>query len=145
MRINLKQLNKSYQQLQLLAGKELPKGQGKLAYKLGRIKETADDEVERLNKELAKMSKAHGFYIGGPNQPPRPVNKDEELTDEQIEAFNDDADKMMNETFIDLWGDPFRLEELEPHIALSGEMCAKLSWLIIDGERKEKAESAAAA
>lgn len=132
MKLSLRELNKSYSQLQLLCAQEVPKGQEKLAYKLGRIKDGADSEIERMNKSLYRMAKARGFLLQANGASPRMIGSDKQAEDELIAEFNEEAELLMDDTIIELWGVPFTLDDIKHHFTLTGEMCAKLGWLIRD-------------
>ena len=142
IKVTLKQLNRSYGHLQLLAGQELP---GKVAYKVGRILDGVESEQTRLNKALTKEAKALGFTLGNKDQAPQMIESKASVPDEIIEKFNDQAEELMTAE-VELWGDPFKVSELAAHAKLTGAMCATLNWLIVDdGETAEPPKAAAAA
>lgn len=135
MKVSLKTLNRSYAQFQYLSSQPFPKGQGKLAYKIGRIKEQVDAEIERLNRHLKIMGDTYGMSLGSAQRAPRMMDGGE-VSDEIVDAFNFDADEFMQSTIVEIWGDPFSLDDLTPYLEISAETCARLSWLIFDPEAK---------
>lgn len=142
MKVTLKTLQESYKQLTLLCSQEIPKGQGKIAYKLGRIKADVDKEIRGFNTEIERICKQYGWRLG----PKGDVfwldeTREDKIKSEDIDLFNKEInqigeDTFANEPFLDR-ATPFTLEELDPVFALTGEMCAVLGWLIVD-----KAEAA---
>ena len=140
MKITLKQLNRSYGHLQLLAAQELP---AKVAYKIGRIIDGAESEQNRLNKAIGKVAKDLGFALGTQNQPPQMIETKAAVPEDIIEKFNDQADDLMTAE-VELWGDPFKLSELAS-AKLTGAMCATLSWMIIEDDAAAEPPKAAAA
>lgn len=127
MKLTLKQLNDGYQPLQSVAAHEFP---AKLAYRLGRIVNACNSEMELYRKTINDLIRKHGE--GDDVQGYRV-----EQNSEAMAAFNREAEELL-ETEIEIWGDPIGINELEPHAKLKPSDLAWLDWLIVDGEAAEE-------
>jgi hypothetical protein len=137
MKVTLKTLQESYRQLGLLCAQEIPKGQGKIAYKLGRIKADIDKEIRGFTTEIERICKQYGWKLGAKGEVSWiDENREDKIKPEDIELFNKEInqigeDTFANEPFLER-AVPFTLEELDSVFTLTGEMCAALGWLIVD-------------
>lgn len=120
MKVTLWQLNESYQALVKLAQTELPKDKHKLAYKLSRIVKSAKIEIDALGESLNDLMRKCGFEPGSG-----------EVAPEKLKDYNDQARTFMKETTCDLWGDPFKLDDLAD-VSITPFDLALLDWLIVE-------------
>ena len=136
IKINLLRLNSDFPYLKFLCDQipDLPKDAtadqkrevGKMVYKLGRIFESAERQQTATNKSLQKVAAICGVTLGA-----------QDNDKAKAQTFSQMADDMLSPHECNIWGDPFKLEELSPYFQLTGGVC-KLSWLINDGNGKEE-------
>lgn len=133
MKINLWQLNTSYDALTRLASQALPKEQHKLTYKLARVMKSAKGEIEDLSETLNELMKKCGFVRGQAAIDPQMAND-----------YNRESKAFMKATEVEIWGDPIKLAEIQDHVSISPLDLADLSWLIVEEEQMTEAKGAAA-
>lgn len=135
MKISLHQLNQSYQALDRLANRELPKDQHKLAYKISRVYKQAKAEIEALSESLQTLATRCGLTPG-----------EREVDPAKIEDYNKQARKFQKETDFEFpWGDQIPFSLLRDHVTLSPADLAELDWLICFEEEEKEPKAKAGA
>lgn len=135
MKITLKQLNEGFFSLQKASQVVFPKEHHKLAYKLSRIYKSANSEVDLLRETLRDLAAASGVTA-----------EDLQLGREKCLGYWQAERKFLRETEIEIWGDPFELEQWElicEKAELSPIDMANLDWLF-QGEIEEEKQKTAA-
>lgn len=142
MKITLKQLNDSYQSL-LTVGESVTGG--KMKYRLSRLIKSAKEAVEAMGEALAGIAEKHGAEMLGGNR-----FKFAEGDENNIKAFNKEADEFLKTEIVELWGDTqyFPFSELEKaedsDKKVNAVVLADLLWLFSDDTETQKEEKAAA-
>lgn len=142
MKLTLKQLNDGYQALKRLAEQDYPKASFKLAYKVGKIYKAARSEVDLLSETLEKMMPEFGFSkYDSVKEASADLDRGR-----KIERYNAASLDLLRGTEIEIWGDPFRPEEILGVIPITAADYGDLDgWLIVGNLTDEQIEKAAAA
>lgn len=124
MRITLEQLNQSFQSLGKLANYEgFKKDQAKLKYKISRIWKDAKREIQEMQTAIRELMETYGIQTGQPiaNIPGDVWNE-----------FQAKQKEFLSGIAVELWGDPFKLDEILDLECLTADDLANLDWLYID-------------
>lgn len=129
MEVSAKELNIGFQALRRLSMVPLMREQHKLVYKLGRILKSAQPEIDAIGTHLNELMAAYGVNV-----------PDNERDPKKVTEYNKAANDFLSTTKVNLWGDPFKVDEILGVLAISGEDYSALEGWLIVGELTEESE-----
>lgn len=141
MKVLLKDLNDGFSSLTRISNQPLIKNdkstsdeRAKYVYKMSRVFRSAKSEIEVMNDTQQRLMKSHGINVNGKPDA------------ENVEAYNEEMRRVLNNEHAELWGDPFQISEIEKMIGLENLLPADLGnligWLIIEEEERKAATAA---
>ena len=127
MKITLGQLNDSIQILNRLKDERV--SSAKLGYRLGKLYRSAQAEF----KEFVDVHMALLREYGTPHE----GNESQwDIPEEKLAEFNKKWTELLS-VEVEVWGNPFKVEEVEGQLELTPAEFAILEWLIIGDEPAE--------